>query len=236
MAGCVAEIPFKAQHSGIKVHPCNYNDDGNPQLCGSAPANQHESGVTRFIVIVAFLLVSTLTVSAITFSLIWFSLRQQTPTLSLDSLSTPKFDTSDNYTLTAIYDIGFTYNRANCPWKIYFEEIEVSVFYKSYILARETVQELLWLGMEREKSVNAMIEDGTQWFSGDPESQEIRRDREKGMMSFNVSVRATVIYEGLWWKDNRVLVHSCSDLQIAFSNTSATGTGSLIGDVPRNCY
>jgi hypothetical protein len=55
-------------------------------------------------------------------------------------------------------------------------------------------------------------------------------------MSFNVSVRATVIYEGLWWKDNRVLVHSCSDLQIAFSNTSATGTGSLIGDVPRNCY
>lgn len=238
MAGLVVDLHLKAQHVAIKVHPYNYiDDDNNPQLRSTAPPNTQQNKVARIIVILAFLLGLTLTLSAITFSLMWFTLRKQTPTLWLDSFSVPTFNTSDNSTLTAVYDVSVTYKDSHRRCNIYFGPIEVHVLaYKRllYSNASATVLDPFRLGIEMEKSVNATLEDRIRWFSGDSVSEEIRRNREKGTVNFTVVVRATVTFEGTWWKQNGVLAHSCSDLQVAFSNT--TGTGSLIGDVPRKCY
>jgi hypothetical protein len=234
MAGLVVDLPLKSQHLAIKVHPCNYIDDNNPQLRRSAPANANQYDVTRFIVVVAFISVSALTLSAITFSLIWFTLREQAPSLWLDSLSVPTFDTSDNSSLMAVYIIGLTYKQTNSRCKIYYEQIDVDVSYKRlYDLASATLQEPFRLGTETEKSVNVTAEDRTRWFWRDSAPEEINRAKEKGKVSFNVFVRAAVIFEGSWWKDRGVLAHTCSDLEVAFPNTS--GTGNLIGDLPRKC-
>ena len=222
-----------------KVHPYNIDDD-DPHLHETRPNEAPAGRIYRVGFILAAVLGVLTSVGCLIVTIMWFTLRPGSPTLWLNSLSIPTFFVSSNSTLTAKYDVGFTFKNPNQIWNIVLGGIEVIIFYKKpYTLATTTVNKAIHLGMEKEKLVEAKFEEGEQWYWGESILEDIRRDFKDGNVSFHLNIRASVACHGSrWalssWRENGAVLYSCVHLKVAFNAT--TGGGNLLGFLPRQCY
>ena len=222
--------------ASAKVHPCDdIIDDDDPYLHPPQPNVPSSSNIiTRFASTLAVIFFVIVSVVCMIVTIIGLTHRPRNPNLWLNSLSIPTFKTS-NSTLTAKYDISFSFKNPNRMWKISFEEIEVIVFYEErYSLAAASVAEAFQLGMEKEKLVEASFGEGAQWSWGNTVLEDIRRDLRKGIVSFNLYVEAKVACYGaqwMWMRGQGLQIYSCLDVDVHFN---AGGAGSSIF-VPRQC-
>lgn len=231
-------LPIKPPQAG-KVHPCSINEN-DPRLQRSppddAPANV---SIGKYVLSLVAMLISFLTFCGIISSYAWFTFKSEDPTLRIDSLSLPTFDTS-NSTLTAIYEVSLSFHNPNDVLKLDFEVMEVFVFYKRHYAFAGSTMEPLNMGPKETKSLNATLgKIGAHWTWEESVLEDIRRDRKKGTVGFDILVRETTIFKGpwwLWWKGKEIVAHYCSNLEVWFMNATDVGRLKKKGGAPKKCY
>ncbi|KAG2680458.1 hypothetical protein I3760_11G100200 [Carya illinoinensis] len=220
-------LPIKPPQAG-KVHPCSINEN-DPRLQSSPPEGTPNVSIGKYALSLVAMLVSFMTLCGIISTFAWFTFKSKDPTLSIDALSLPTFDTS-NSTLTATYDVCLTFHNPNDVLKLDFEEMEVFVFYKRHYAFAGSTMESFGMDAKETKSLNATLgKIGAHWTWEESVLEEIRGDRKKGTVGFDFLIRETVIFKGpwwLWWKGKETMAHYCSNLEVRFVN--ATDVGRLI--------
>ncbi|KAJ4831313.1 hypothetical protein Tsubulata_037566 [Turnera subulata] len=167
-----------------------------------------------------------------------FLLGPKAPTIHLQSLSLSNLNVSTTK-LAANWKAKFAISNPNLASKIRIDNMESMIYYKAQNAISIASSHGFNLGLLQDKHVS--MEFATTGYEGDqpvveyPVLMEIKKDQERGIMPFSISMNVWGTYKTslFGWSMNFIVNSYCFDLNVMV--VGGSGKGRLIGDEPRNC-
>ncbi|KAK9170324.1 hypothetical protein Syun_002464 [Stephania yunnanensis] len=224
--------------TGYPATAVPYNPNGYPQAAAAAapppptttpnpqpyyPPRPRNTTFLRRLIIAG--IAALLIVGAITF-IVWIVLRPKLPVVILSSASLTSLSANSSLSqLSANWDVSLLFRNPNNKIKLFYDQIDASVFYRSDFLA-DTALPPMYVAKRNETRLAAGFSARSVYVS-DKALRALLDERGRGAVSFNLRMLAGVRFKAGAWRTRRRLMRVfCGDVKIG---VSSNGAGALIG-------
>ncbi|EEF29836.1 NDR1/HIN1-like protein 10 [Ricinus communis] len=207
----------------------------NTQMYQTQPECRINGFLRGIIGGLVFLLILTCAISIF----MWIILRPVIPVFHVNNLSVSNFNLSSSPTFHANWDANITVGNPNTKLKVYFDQIEVFIYYNEDDLLATSFSNPFFLETGGNSVVQAKLEannaDRKQAGVGSWVVDKMAKDKSTtGNVTFDIRMALWSTFKsGSWWARHVTIRVYCEDLVVSFMGNS--GTANFANGKSKDC-